>query len=226
MQEDLRPGIGADFLFYSDYVKENYHVMHAMIFEITEKKLILSQSTPPVLASSVKKEIVLTYLTKQEGRTARLGFPAKIVKLMRDYELASEERVAAIMTQRTGATTQFDLRLYYRLKVPSGSDLKLSCESHPLTLHDISLGGARFSYKDPVHLEVNTMVPLIVMIDGQRHSMEAEVLRSWRPDIRGQQDLTFATVKFLHTDGVTERLLNETILRIQRELMANNKLLA
>ncbi|MDA8125825.1 MAG: PilZ domain-containing protein [Deltaproteobacteria bacterium] len=225
MTDDLRPGIGADFLFYSDYVKENFHVMRSTIFDIMEQKLILSQSTPPLLPSAVKKEIVLTYLTKQEGRPARLGFPSRIVELLRNYELASQDRVAAILVHRTGPTTQFELRIHYRLKVTSDSDLKLSYQDRPLNLHDISIGGARFGFQKPVQLETGKRVPLTLEIEGEPHPLEAEVLRVWTPDFRGQQDWTFATVKFLHAGGATERLLGEKIFRIQRELLANNKFL-
>jgi hypothetical protein len=226
MNDDLRPGIGVDFLFHSDYIKENFRVMRSTIFDIIEKKLILSQSTPTLLASAVNREILLTYLTKQDGRTIRLGFPSRIIELIRDYELASKERVAAIVVQRTGAATQFELRLHYRLNVPSDSDLKLFYESHCLNLYEISIGGARFGYKEPVHFEPARRVPLTVVIEERRYPLDAEVLRVWTPEVRGQRDWTFATVRFLHAKGVTERILTKTILRIQRELMANNKLLA
>lgn len=223
MTDDLRPGMGADFVLYADYVKERFRVMRSTIFEMIDEKVILSQSTPALLASAMEKEILLTYLTKQEGRSVRLGFRATIVELIRDYELASQERVAAIGIRRTGATTQFDLRLHYRLKVPSDSDLKLSYDRHPLNLLDISVSGARFGFKGPVHFEATKRVPLTVAIEGRRYQVEAEVLRVWTPGVPRQGSLTFATVRFLHTGSPAERLLGESILRIQRELMVNHK---
>ncbi|MDQ5986664.1 MAG: hypothetical protein CSYNP_02394 [Syntrophus sp. SKADARSKE-3] len=69
-------------------------------------------------------------------------------------------------------------------------------------------------------------IKLNIAVGEQRYSLQAEVLRIWKPDDIGQQNLSFATVKFLHADISVERLLYETIFRIQRELIASNKLMS
>ena len=221
MKNELRPGIGADFLFRSDYLKDNLYFMHSLIFDISQDKLILSQSTPPLRASSLNQEILLTYLAKQDGRPVRLSFLARIVKLIRDYELASRNRVPAILVQRTGDTVPFEVRLHYRLKVPSRSDLMVAYQGHLLNLYDISIGGALLGYGKLIHWKANMRAPLTIEMGGHMYPVEAVVLRVWTPpSVKWLQNVTFAAVKFIHTGGSpTERFLEEVILQLQREFM-------
>jgi len=218
---ELRPGVVADFLFYSDYLKDNFHFMHSLIFEISQDELILSQSSPPLPVSSLNQKILLTYLTKQDGRTVRLGFPARIVELIRGYKLASQNRVPAIAVQPTGDTVPFEVRLYYRLKVPSRSDLKVAFQGHRLNLYDISIGGAHLGYEKPILWKANMQTTLTIEMGNRMYPIEAVVLRVWKPpSVKMLLDVTFAAVRFIHVgSSSTERFLEEAILQLQRELM-------
>jgi len=221
---DIKPGLGVEFMFYADYAKDNFRIMRSVIYDTLDKKLILSQAQPTVLASSLKKDIVVTYLTRERGQTARFGFPAFIVDFMRHYELASGERVSAIVIEQTGAPERFNIRLHYRLKVPSGSYLALSMENRKLNLIDISVGGGKFSCTSALSLVPHSRIRITVGSGRQRYDLEAEVLRVWSSESqRIHKDLQFATVKFLHAGHEVEHFLGKEIFRIERQLLAECK---
>jgi len=227
MSEEIRPGAGIEFVYFADYVKDSIRIMRSLVYDVLEKQMIVSQATPPVLPSGLKKEIVVTYLTRRDGRTTRLGFSAVISDFIKDYELASREQVPAIVIHQTGVLKKFDIRLHYRLDVPSGSGLTLSYGSDTLNLLDISIGGARFSFKRSLSLLPNQPLTLTLGIDGRQYTLEAELLRIWSPARQsGYGGLMLSSVKFLHEGGMVEHLLGKEIFRIQRQLLAESKLLS
>jgi hypothetical protein len=170
---DIKPGLGVEFMYYADYAKDNISIMRSVIYDVLNRKVILSQAHPTVLKSSLKREIVVTYLTREQGQTARFGFSAIIVDFMNHYELASNERVPAIVIERTGAPERFNIRLNFRLKVPSGRGLKLSMGNQHLNLIDISVGGAKFICTNAVSLVPHSRIKLTVGFDRQRRDLEA-----------------------------------------------------
>ncbi|MFH1081610.1 MAG: hypothetical protein V1766_15350 [Pseudomonadota bacterium] len=211
-------------MYYADYAKDNIRIMRSVIYDALDRKLVLSQAQPTVLASSLKKEIIVTYLTREQGKTARFGFSAIIVDFMDHYELASKERVPAIVIERTGAQERFNIRLNFRLKVPFRSSLMLTMGNEALNLIDISVGGGKFSCTNAVSLIPHSRIKLTVSFDGQRHNLEAEVLRVWSPENQHtHNDLQFATVKFLHAGNEVEYFLGKEIFRIERQLLAECK---
>jgi len=227
MREEIRPGAGIEFVYFADYVQDSIRIMRSLVYDVLDKQVIVSQSSPPVLPSGLKKEILVTYLTKRDGRTTRLGFSAVINAFIKDYELASRERVSAIVIHRTGALKVFDIRLHYRIDVPSGSRLTLSYGNDALNLLDISVGGAKFSFKRSLSLLPNQPLTLTLGINGRPYKIEAQLLRIWSPARQsGYGGLMLASIKFLHEGSMVEHLLGKEIFRIQRELLAENKRLS
>ena len=222
--KEVRPGQGVEFMYYNDYARDQIRIMRAMVFDVLDRKLILSQAQPAVLPSGVRKDIVLTYLVREQGQTARFGFKAIILEFLNHYELASGEQVPALVIERRGAPGRFNLRLNYRLKTSSGLSLSLALRNQPLNLMDISVGGARFSCPKAVFLAPHTRLKLKLGVGVQRHEIEAEVLRVWSSeDQRAYGDLQFATVRFLHAGNEVEHLLGKEIFNIERQLLAQCK---
>lgn len=221
---DIRPGRGVEFVYHADYAEDHVRVMRSVIYDVLDAKLILSQPQSTVLTSSLKKEILVTYLTREQGQAARFGFSAIIVDFMHRYELASGERVPAVVIEQTSAAGRINLRLNFRLKAPSGSGLTLSTANRKLNLIDISVGGAMFSWTNPVSLIPQGLLKLTVGCGRQRQDIEAEVLKVWSPANQGRHgDLQFATVKFLHVGHQVEHFLGREIFRIERQLLAECK---
>jgi len=221
---DIRPGLGVEFIYYSDYVKENIHVMRSVIYDVMDKRLILSQSSPSVFRSSIKKEILVTYLKKNQGEYGRFGFLAKIEDLIGQYKIGSGEQVPAIIIEQKNAPRPFNIRLHYRLKVPSVCDLTLCIRGEKTNLIDISIGGAKISVAAFGLLKPHSRIKLRLCFNNREFDLDSEVLRVWSTGIaEGNKDFQFASIKFLNTDRIFEHLLGKKIFTIERQLLAEGK---
>lgn len=221
---DIKPGWSVEFMYYADYVKDDIRIMRSVIYDVLDRKLILSQTQPTLPTSSLRKDIVMTYLTREQGRTTRFGFSATIVDFMNHYELSSNAHVPAIVIERTGVPERFNVRLHFRLKTPSGGGLTLYMGNRKLNLIDISIGGGKFSCTRAVSLLPHGRIKLTVGFDRQMYDLEAEVLKVWFSEKQGiHNNLQFATVKFLHTGNEVENFLGREIFRIERQLLAERK---
>jgi hypothetical protein len=220
---DIRPGSRVEFFYYADYEKENIHVMRSIIYDVIGKKLIMAQSTPSVLRSSIKRNIAVTYLVKQEGKATRLGFPARIIDLVNDYQISSEEAVSAIVVEQEGRPKSFNVRFHFRLRVPSSCDLMLKIEGEKATLVDISIGGAMISGSTAKGLNQHDRIKTEISFDGQAYPIDAELLRVWSTGAEGRRkDVQFAAMKFLNAPKLFESALGKVILKIERLIISGD----
>ncbi len=218
---DVRPGSRIELFYYSDYVKENIHVMRSTVYDRDGKKLLIAQSTPAVLTSGIKKKIVVTYLVKQEGKGARFGFNAAITDLIHDYKLASGEMVAAIVIEQEGPPKPFNIRFHFRLRVPSSSDLTLRIRGEKVTLLDISIGGAMISGAPVKGLDQHERIKVRVSFDDQVYDVEADVLRVWSPSPDGSRsELKLAAIRFVNPPLIFENGLGKAIFKLERQQIA------
>lgn len=223
---NIRPGFGVEFIYHSDYIKDNVHVMRAVIFDVLDQKLILSQSSPRVLRSSLRKDIVVTYLEKKAQGYARYGISAKVTELIGQYEIGSGKRVPAIVIERRGDTNPFNFRRHYRLKLSSRSDLSLCIRGIKANLMDISVGGAMISASDRSLLQPHSRIRLCVGFDKMEYHLDSEVIRRWSPDAAaGNKEMQIASIKFLNACREFEHFLGKKIFTIERQLLAEGKML-
>ena len=220
---DIRPGLHVEFFNYTDYEKENFHVMRSILYDVIAKKIIMSQSSPIILKSSIKKHIVVTYLVKKDREIERLGFNAKITDLLSNYSIASGEPVPAIVIEQEGSPRSFNIRLHFRLKVPSSSDLKLMVRGEGVTLIDISIGGALISGTTVKNLNPHEKTQIAVRFDDQQFDLEAEVLRIWSPGgENARSDVRCAALKFLNAPRWFESALGKAIFILERQMLADD----
>jgi hypothetical protein len=220
---DIRPGSRVEFFYYADYEKENFHVMRSIIYDVIGKKLVIAQSSPGVLRSGIKRNIIVTYLVKQEGKTTRLGFPAKIIDLVNDYQVSSGDAVSAIIVEQEGSLKSFNIRLHFRLRVPSSCDLMLKIKGEKATLVDISVGGAMVSGTTAKGLNQHDRIKTEISFDGQAYSIDAEVLRVWSAgNESNRQDVQFAAMKFLNTAKLFESALGKAIFNLERLIISGD----
>lgn len=219
---DIRPGLRVEFFYYADYEQEHIHVMRSIIYDVIGKKLILAQSSPTILRSAIKKDIVVTYLIRKDGKPTRQGVNAKIIDLVNDYQIASGENVFAVIVEQQGAPKPFDIRFNYRASVPSSYDLTLRISGERSALIDISIGGALISGPTVKGLKPNEQVKTRISFEDHSYELEAQVLRIWSPSPEGsRQDVQFAALKFVNPSRLFESALAKTILKIQREQIAS-----
>ena len=220
---DIRPGLRVEFFYYSDYEKENIHVLRSIIHDVFGKKIILAQPSPSVLRSSLNRKIVITYLMKQEGKPTRFGFGATITDLLQSYQLSSGDSAFAIAVEQTGSPKPFDIRFHYRVRVPSRNDLTLIINNAKATLIDISIGGAMISGELAKGLQPHEKIETSVRLPDQTFHLEAQVLRVWSPTSdRRPQAAQFAALRFLNAPKLFESALGKVILKIQRQLAAGD----
>jgi len=221
---DIRPGSRIEFFYYADYEKENIHVMRSVIYDVVGNKMIVGQPSPGVLRSGLKKHIVVTYLARRDGKQTRFGFSARITDLTNDYQIASGETVYAIVLEQESEPKPFDIRFHFRLRVSSSIDLTLNIREEKATLIDISVGGVMISGAAVKSLMPRDRVKLKVLFDNQSHDLDAEVLRVWSPaDGGSRQDLQFAAMRFINAPRLFESALAKAILKIERQMIANER---
>lgn len=220
---DVRPGIGVEFFYHSDYEKENAHAMRSIVYDLAGKKIVLAQSSPSVLRSSVNRTIILTYVVKKDGQASRVGFPARIVNLIDNYRLSSGQLVPAIVVEQEGEPRSFNLRFSFRIRVSSAGVMAFRIGGERVNLIDISLGGARISVRSTMGLRPTGRVRVSIAFDDGTFDAEAEILRVWRPaPEKNRQNLDIAALKFINPSSALERALGGAILTLERQRLAGD----
>ena len=219
---DIRPGLNIEFLYYADYKNENIRVMRTILYDVRGEKIIMAQSSPSILRSNIKKNIVMTYLAKQEGKSVRFGFNAKILDLLNDYQIASGETVSAIVIEQEGPPKHFNIRSYFRMRVPSSSHLNLIVGGKSATLLDISIGGAMISGSTLKGLNQHDRIKMTIGFDNHVFNLEGDVLRIWSPGKNSHNDLQLAVLKFFNTPRHFESALGKMIFNMERQLLADD----
>jgi hypothetical protein len=221
----IKPGMVIEFMYYSDYVKENVHILRAVIFDVIGKKIILSQASPTVLKSGLKKEIMVTYLDKSENRGLRLGFLATITDLLEKYEIGSGDKVAAIAIEQETLPQPINIRMQYRLKVPSASDFTLYIRDRKVNISDISIGGVKISLAGEVSFKSHDRIRLRLGFNNRGFDLDAEVLRIQSLEItRGGDSVHIVSLKFVNANKEFEHMLGKQIFSVERRLLAEGKI--
>jgi len=220
----IRPGLGVEFIFQSDYVRDRIRVIRAIIYDVIGDKIILSQPSKSLMQSDLKKDILVTYMVRTDDRGTRYGFKANIIELRKDYEIAAGQRGPAVVIRRMSAPETFEIRSSFRLPVPSSSGLELYVRGQKMNLIDISLGGAKFSHPELPSLQPEDRTSVKLRIDDQTFQVEAEVLRVWSPGVKGgHEGLKFCTLKFINAGRDILQILGNKIFTMERKMLAEGK---
>jgi hypothetical protein len=222
---NIKPGLGVEFIYYSDYIRDNIHVMRAVLYDVMNKKLILSQSLPNVMKSSLKQDILVTYLEKKDQGHARYGFSAIITELIDHYKTVLGNHVPAIVIEQKSFPKPIDIRLYYHLKVPFVSDLAIFVDGEAAILMDISIGGAKIGIVTSDSLKQHNRIRLTVRVVDRSFVLDAEVTRVWtHASTTGNEDLQIVSIRFLNAGRKFDHFLGKKIFTIERELLAAGRL--
>jgi hypothetical protein len=213
----IRPGIGTRIVTDIDVTKERISVKDSTVYDVQEPVIILAQTDPPVLKSMLHKEVIVTYLAKGKGDPVRLGFTAELAEFI-DYNLNSGRQVKALLVRRTGPEKPYNTRMSYRVSPTGRSNVSMSVLGNKVNIIDISLGGAKFTYSDPLVLRLDDIVKTALEIDGRVHTLEARIVRTWQGHYEGARgDLWFASAEFVNMSKTVEYALSPKIRDIERE---------
>jgi hypothetical protein len=213
----IKPGLSAKIVTDLDVVKERIIVKGSTVHDVQEPVIILAQTQPPILKSMLRKEVIVTYLVKEKGDAVRHGFTAELVEFI-DYALSSGQAAKALVVRRTGPEKPYNIRRFYRVSPSGRSSISMSIFANKVNIIDVSLGGVRISYGQPLDLKPDEIVRTDLKIDERVYALEARILTTWEEEYEGApRDLRFACAEFVSMSRTAQHALSLKIHDIERE---------
>lgn len=221
----LKAGSRVDVVFESEILKSNAHYMKAVVYDYDNIKLTISQTTPALTRHFLDRKIIVTFLFNDDRRLLRFGFPARLVDLITDYQLASQEKVEALVLEVKSDPEPLDFRKFFRVKPGSQTVLSLLMNNEKVNLIDISLGGAKFTYSNKYAFHQGAALPMKVIIGNTTYNLNAKVHEIWTPavDHLVNKNTQYVSVAFSKVDQQLEVTMGRAIIDIERGLLSEGK---
>jgi hypothetical protein len=221
----LKIGTRVDIVFENEIMKSRAHYMKALVYDFENNKIILSQTTPALNRHFLNRRIMITFLLSIERRVLRFGFPAKLINIITDYQIASGKNVEALIVEQYKDPEPVDFRMYFRVKPSSQSDINLFLQEEKVSLIDISLGGAKFTYPKTYLFRPADEVKFKLIIGSAIFNLDAKVHEVWSPnDNIVNRNLQFVSVEFQHLDKQLEASLGKVIIDTERQRLSEGKI--
>jgi len=206
----IRPGMAIQISMVLDSGKTIYP--RAMVYDIEGKKVVFSQTSPPLLRSHEGRYLLISSVLTKEGKPQRYGFLARINGFIKDYEIASQAKVMAVSAEVKSETTEVDLRESFRVKPPADSGLVLVINKEEYPIVDISLGGVLFTQPfSMIAANPRGDIPMLVVIDDVPIKVMGRVTR-----VVEKEDYRYVACTFIGADKELQSLLGKKILNIER----------
>lgn len=224
-----KPGYHIEFFFLADYEKEKVHARHSLLYDVdaVAGRMVISQPSPPLPESRVGQKILLTCLSKKGGHLVRFGFPAKIIRMLAKYQIASHHRLPALLIQQQDSPRLLNVRLSFRVKLTPSDGLALRIGREKSNLLNICLGGAVISEMTAHRLHAQDRVRITVIIDGREYGLDAVVVRAWS-SAACQPYMAcpyMAALKFMDLPNAFNNALGKKILSLERKWLVKDALL-
>jgi hypothetical protein len=193
-----------------------------MVYELGERKIIISQATPAFRREHMNRSLLVSALFRQEGQMRRWGFNVRLTEFTKNYEIASKERVMAFAGAITSSLAPVDFRECYRVTPLSVSDLYFllddNKEERPII--NISLGGILFSQPRTGRIcKPREEIPLLIVIDDLPLKTHAQVIRIEEREIN-----SLIACKFIGENRELQTLLGKKVFDIQRQQLSKGRL--
>ena len=215
---EISPGSNVDIVLDFDSLEETIDVRSATVYDLDDKRIILSQTSPPIGIYSIGKRVNVTYLVKEKDGPARYCITGKLAEIVRDYRLPGSETVQALLIMPEPGRERFNLRLFYRLEPPADGGIVLLLNQEKVNIIDISIGGARFTHRKDQPIKAKKMVRLILQVGEESFDVEAQVVRIFPVSGRMAKKLESVAVQFLNLDRNMKDLLSKKIRDIERKM--------
>lgn len=216
---DVIAGSKVDIVLDIDWSEERIDVRRAIVYDVDDKSIILSQTSPPIASNNIGNNVKVTYLVTEKDGLARHGITARVAEIATDYRLASSETVEAVVLTPEPRDERFNLRLFYRLEPPTDSGIELFLNEEKVNIFDISIGGAKFTHSRDRAVEPKGIVKLTLKMDELEIGVEAQVVRTLLVSGRMAKKLEGVAVQFLNLDTKMKDALSKKIRDIERELL-------
>jgi hypothetical protein len=111
---DIRSGVMADIIFEDDETNNQIPRLQTIIYSVADRRMMLSQTAPPVSKEMQGKRLLVTFLETNEGVSNRYGFWAKL-KMLKDHEIIPSQPVPVLIIERDTEPKKCNLRMNYRI---------------------------------------------------------------------------------------------------------------
>jgi len=221
---DLKVGTRVNIVFENEIMKSGAHYMKALVYDIEENKVIVSQTSPALNRRFLDRAVVVSFLAEIDNRYLRFGFPSKLIDLVGDYKIASGQNVEALILQKYKEAELVDFRMYFRVTPRMQSDICLIYKEKKVNLIDISLGGARFTCSLEHSLRAAEKIKFKLLIGTRVFDLDTIVREVWVPyNVSANINLQHVSVEFEYDDKQLETLLGKAIMEIERRLLSAGK---
>ena len=221
----LKAGASLDIVFENEIMKSNAHYLKAVVYDYEKDLITISQTSPALNRTFLNRRILVTFLVKIERRVMRFGFPAQLIDHVTNYQISSGNNVEAIIIKKYAEPESVDFRLYFRVRVPSESDLSIFFKEEKVNLMDISIGGAQFTYPKIHIFRPGDEVPCTLIIGTTVFNLNAKVRSVRTPhEATANKNLQYVAVEFSHDNRQMDGQLSKAILDIERSLLSEGKI--
>lgn len=171
------PGRHVTLVLDTDLVREEIVVRNSIIYDVIGDKVIVSQTEPQIPLRDLGRIILLTYVEKVGEKKRRLAVKTRIEEFIRDYVLSKENKVGAILLRVLSEPFESNLRRFFRVLVPSRSNIRLLVGEEEFSLLDISVGGCSILTKKVSGLPEGKKIKISLFRDHERVDLKANILR-------------------------------------------------
>jgi hypothetical protein len=207
----MKPGISVSVNL--DPSSASGNSLKAVIYDVKGKRLVLSQTSPPLLPPPPKGPVDISYIMGKGNSARRFGFSARVSGFGNDYELSSGMRVPTIIVEMNHDPEATSLRRGFRIRTPRSSGLTLTIQARNYPIFDISLIGLNFL--QPAHqppFKPSTELACRLNIDGRNFLIKARVIRVTEID-----SIRHIAAVFVHLGKDLQPVLSRKILQLERE---------
>jgi hypothetical protein len=189
------------------------HSLKAVIYDVEGMRLVLSQTSPPMPPSRLRRTVDISYITGRGNSARRFGFTAVISGFDDDYELSSGMRAAAVIVEMNHDPEETSLRKGFRIRTPSRSGLALAIRARDYPIFDVSLTGINF-IQSPLQppFKPSTVLECRLNIDGRDYLLKARVIR-----VVETTAARHVAAVFIKTGKDKQPVLSRKILQLERE---------
>jgi hypothetical protein len=220
----IKPGHSASMMFETDFVTTATRVMKSMVYDVEDLRVIVSQTSPPLLRSHIGRRMQLSILTRVKSRPARFAASVVIIDMMNEYRMSSSLTTPAIILKQLTEMKEVNLRMFYRVKPVVGGDIVVLFGPEKLNLIDLSLGGAKFSHASATLSHRGEEMDLIFIFNGDRFEVKAKLVRSWSHSESGTNRIQYYSVQFEPDQREFEYYLGKKILMMERQIISAGRI--
>jgi len=236
----LAPSTGIDIVFNLNSLTPSSRSSIIYDADHGAKSIIVAQPLVQIRPDTVPKEIHITTLIRESGKSKRLGIKCKPTRFDKSYRLSNNKTVGAITFQYEPGMVETNIRSAYRLPLSKKQAItatltykgKTYSSPQDFSIHDISLSGLSMiiprttdmGRNDLKEIERNEQATMeILLIDKESDKINVTItspIQITRTNTSYTKTDVFAGAMFVKLKPSEEEMLNRFIHNAQMEELA------